>query len=360
MIPTDLNSLKKVESIHLLRGLTILIIVICHCYGKFHITDIPSRMTSAAPYFFFFSELTFNWTVSFVLIAGFLFQHLSHKYNVKKYYISKIKNVIIPYTIVTLVLFLISYENYIYQNTLKNSLYQFCYIWLTGSISWPLWFIPMISIIYILSPLFKILSSKNLLIISLFCMLWLMMYPRPGNNLETIVMFFYFLPVYIIGMAIRQYYSQLMLIIKSNILVVSLFIFIILFFTLVMYQIHPNFHASGTILVTPTRIFLFIFILYALDFTNQFGKTNRFFLFLSKMAGLSFPIFFVHDSIAHHLFLKYLVTNGLFLKIVYNRSGYTELLIGLIFSIVVLLLSVMIIIIIKKITGNKSRYFIGG
>lgn len=207
---SNIDSLKRVNSIHILRGITIIIIVMCHCYGKFHITDIPNKMTSGSSYYFFFSELTFSWTVSFVLIAGFLFQHLSPKFSIKKYYYSKVKNVIIPYIVVTLFLFLILYKNYINENDIINIFYQFSYLLLKGNISWPLWFIPMIIIIYILSPVFKMLSDKNLLILSLFCFLWLLMYPRPANNLKVFVMFFYFLPVYIIGMSIRQNYNLLM------------------------------------------------------------------------------------------------------------------------------------------------------
>lgn len=34
---SNIDSLKRVNSIHILRGITIIIIVMCHCYGKFHI-----------------------------------------------------------------------------------------------------------------------------------------------------------------------------------------------------------------------------------------------------------------------------------------------------------------------------------
>lgn len=76
-----LDSLKRVNSIDISCCLTIT--VMCHCNGKFHIMDILNKIMTGDSYFFFFSKLTFDCIVSFVLIACFSFQHFSHKLLIK-------------------------------------------------------------------------------------------------------------------------------------------------------------------------------------------------------------------------------------------------------------------------------------
>ena len=357
---SDLDHLKKVNSVHLLRGITIFIIVTCHCYGKFHITDIPNTINIGKSYFFFFSELTFNWTVAFVLISGFLFQHLSDRYQMKKYFLSKFKNVILPYTFVTLILFLIIYRNNLSLSNLGIETEHFLDVWFKGSISWPLWYIPMITVIFIFSPLFFYLSKRNLLVLCILSFILITMSPRPANNLDLIATFCYFAPVYIIGMAIRQYYVKLMTLVNKNVFSILIFTFFILIFTLAIYQIKNGFHASSTIIVTPTRILFFILILYFLDFVNRKDIRGKVYSFFSYLANISFPIFFIHDFIAHHLFFNVIYPNNIFKELVYNQSGYFLLFIGLIYTLIVLFLSIITVELVKRIAGNKSRYFIGG
>lgn len=101
-------------------------------------------------------------------------------------------------------------------------------------------------------------------------------------------------------------------------------------------------------------------ILYFLDFVNQKDIKNKLYSFFSYLAGISFPIFFVHDFIAHYLFLDFLYVNTFFRNLIYNQSGYFVLFIGLIFTLIVLFLSIITVELVKRIAGSKSRYFIGG
>ena len=95
--------------------------------------------------------------VLFVFIAGYLFQHLSNRFDIKKYYLSKLQNVVIPYLIISIpaILFYITVEQ---KNTVWPSFYaepawlQMIYFYITGLHLSPMWFIPMIIMFYLLAP----------------------------------------------------------------------------------------------------------------------------------------------------------------------------------------------------------------
>lgn len=354
-----LDNLKKVNSIHLLRGIAIIFIVLSHCYSILWSSGMTENMGSEQSYFYFFSSLTVNWTVAFVLIAGFLFQHLSYKFNLKKYYLSKIKNVIVPYTIISLVFFSVLHWDSFNNYSIYELLCKFLYQWKKGGLSVPFWFIPMMTIIYVLSPLFKFLSDKKLIVLSLISFLWVTLYPRPLDCLKTISVFFHFFPIYIIGMAIRKNYNSLITFIHKNVFVIVLVFCCTLFFIATLYETVPNFTYRG-VLYTPLKIIIFILFLYFLDFTNTIVIKNKINVFLSYIADISFPIFFIHYVIIECFFGLILKNNYYFQLLISNCSGYLELFIGIVIAIIVIFISAILVEIVRIIAKGKSRYFIGG
>ena len=149
-----------------------------------------------------------NGTVYFVFIAGFLFQHLSGKFRFPDYLKRKALNVGLPYLLISIPKItydalgnrgLFSPDHPAHWPTLWQNV---SWAYLTGNhIMGPLWFIPMISIFYLLAPLFLWLDRREipyrllplLLVGSVFI-------HRPdylGSTLQSAV---HFLPVYLFGM----------------------------------------------------------------------------------------------------------------------------------------------------------------
>src|SRR5690606_5585731 len=81
--------------IHYLRGLAILLIVGIHCRISFPWEHkIEARI---------FESLLDNSTIIFIFISGFLFQHLFvNNFNFRKYLVKKLKFVILPYLLVSI------------------------------------------------------------------------------------------------------------------------------------------------------------------------------------------------------------------------------------------------------------------
>ena len=59
------------------RGLAILFVVVGHCVALIYNGDVLSRTLAV---------IWTEGTTMFLLISGFLFQHLKHKYETKKFY----------------------------------------------------------------------------------------------------------------------------------------------------------------------------------------------------------------------------------------------------------------------------------
>jgi surface polysaccharide O-acyltransferase-like enzyme len=118
--------------------------------------------------FVIFKALFKDGTAYFIFIAGFLFQYLSKKYAYGDYLKKKFNNVILPYLIISIpaIFYCIS------QGKVSNDVwfkdffpswplpYQVVALYSTGGHLYTLWFIPMIAIFYVISPLL-IFVDKN-------------------------------------------------------------------------------------------------------------------------------------------------------------------------------------------------------
>src|ERR1035438_6859478 len=81
--------------IHSFRALAIVLVVATHCITlfKWDYTGWPYQLLMC---------LAPNCTLFFVFISGFLFQHLSHKFQYRRYLKSRWDNVLLPYVMVSL------------------------------------------------------------------------------------------------------------------------------------------------------------------------------------------------------------------------------------------------------------------
>ncbi|MDR6349072.1 acyltransferase family protein [Pantoea sp. SORGH_AS_0659] len=171
---------KKFSYIHYIRGIAIFFIVTTHCNLFTTDDSVLARL---------WSEVLREWTAIFLLISGFLFQYLVPRYEVKKFYASKFKNVILPYLIISIpaisiyVLGLKKEHNWVDINELmKHSiLYILIFFYATGANLGPLWFIPMLSLIFLSSIPLKMLGEnrKNILYAAVFSIVVILFTSRP-------------------------------------------------------------------------------------------------------------------------------------------------------------------------------------
>ena len=345
---------ERIEHVHLLRGITIAVIVFRHSLAYFDSQSLEISFFAKVV-----DELSFNWTVFFVLISGYLFQHLAYKYEMCKYWFSKVKNVIIPYLVVSFVCFFLLYYPLIQSMPLysadgDNLLFWSFRMLISGSHSAALWYIPMITVVFFLGPLLYLLSKRDLTLVAIVCLLLsvLTFKPEPHETLKNVL---HYLPVYIIGMMLQQKREILGYHVKNYLLLITVF-----FIAILGMSFHKKFdltllNISEDYLMTLEKIVLFVLLFYILERINLPVWFNKLF---SYLADISFPIYFIHMIIIH--FLRVELTSLSWWPIVTNfESGLLSTFMNGLFTILVLLLCMGVIEIIKLLTGNKSRFLIG-
>jgi peptidoglycan/LPS O-acetylase OafA/YrhL len=188
-----------------LRGFAILMVVLQHS-----IYSISDEAREEFPMVFLLSNSTFL----FVVIAGYFFSLLSHKYTYSGYIKSKFKNVIVPYLVVSvpaILIYILGFKTnhswmHIDEMLSGSYLKAVLVFYLTGGHLGPLWFVPMISLFYIAYPVFIwILKSRCFLfsfILISFCSGFY--FGRPALNDNTFLSFNYFLFAYLLGFVLER------------------------------------------------------------------------------------------------------------------------------------------------------------
>lgn len=323
---------KNLDYIDYFRAIAIIFIVAEHtlCWGHSTMYEFNRLLFVGGTYFF-------------VFIAGFLFQYLSDNFNVKTYFKKKFLNVICPWMITLLpVAFLYSYKNidawYLQFVSFK---FRFVTTMMNGYIvNGPLWFMGMISIIFLVSPLLLYVRRKNLTVwvgllgASLICSITI---PRfvshytflpfdphamsfwkifVANIVFYFKSFYHFLFFYLMGMEmciLIQKYGDWINIHLKQIFKVSLFLYLF-HFILQLFIVKSNVNIC---LISKT-IELFV-ILSGLMIIEDKIRSNVFMnKFLKIFAQYSFGIFFIHNW-----FLNYVYTHQIFA----TRGPVTPLLI---------------------------------
>lgn len=340
--------------IHNFRGLAILIIVMSHVYVYLDWQD--SQLAKAIGL-----VLLKDGTVYFVFIAGLLFQYLSYKYTFKKYIEKKLKYVILPYLVVSLPAVAYSiYSQKIYSDVWFYNAFpdwsivkQFVVLYLTGAHLYPLWFVPMIAIFYLCSPLLILIdkNSKCYWVI-LFALPFLFAFPRPQIQ-QIFQSFIYFFPVYLLGMFCSHYIKRVLFVTQKFLPILTIISVILSFlygYQVLFADLFISKHLYVNTFNREIQCFLLVYLLYKLD-DKLSSRTHEALCFI---ANISFGIYFFHGYILSIYFkiIERLPASGLELD---NGNFITFV----ITSLVVTLASMALVILCQKYLGKNSRYLIG-
>ncbi|EQA0963048.1 acyltransferase [Escherichia coli] len=334
--------MNKISYIHDIRGLAALFIVMIHC-NIFHVGNNGFN--------FIWGHFLNEWTAVFVLISGFLFQLLIDRYRFNKFIYSKFKNVIVPYLIISIPAIAI----YIFEIKKDhvwldlNSLMSHSYIYIisffyaTGSHLGPLWFIPVICLIFLTSkPLVALQKNKKLfLITSLISLVLILATKRPVHSSNPLISYIHFLPVYIIGMLICQY-KDLLIMQKHKIKYLSVFLF--LFSLEIIFNLNPSFSILS-------KIVLFLFLC---SFFSHMEERGYKFKILSFLADISFALYFLHGYFVGGLRIVLSRHNNMIIE----DNSLLSISMSIASTVVIITLISIIYLIIKKTTPN-SRLIIG-
>ena len=363
----EVKKSKILNYINVFRGLAILLIVAGHTMQFGEIGSLTQKISV---------EVFAGGTALFIFISGFLFQHLSGKYEFKNYMSKKWTNVILPYLwtaipgIILCFLYPVKYGNALEG---LNPILQIPMMLSVGRIhNTPAWFIPMIILFFLTSKfLLKMEQRGSLYRILPFMFLITIFFPRQDVDYNSVLNLSY----------TAKYFAYLKYVFMGYIHFFSMYIFgmycsahkdIIDKFWNLRWIFIPLMIATSALNVysclnygwsngTVSKIFLTIIALAYLKHYDEWlishTKLNN---VLDIIAKYSFGIFFIH----WYVFFLYNLTFGL-----NNVMPITEnilITLGLVFIrfVAVSAVSIFILWAIKQILlkinpENNTRSFIG-
>ena len=160
-----------------------------------------------------------NSTVFFVFIAGFLFQHLSGKFEYRDYIKKKSLNVLLPYLVLSLLVIMV--RSLLTHDGIFDPVHLSHWSTFARTLSWALltgghtmlqlWFIPMIALFYLLAPalLWADRDGRFYRLLPVLLAVTILVH-RPANTDHILQSCAYFLPVYIYGMWFSRHHQLAM------------------------------------------------------------------------------------------------------------------------------------------------------
>jgi PAS domain S-box-containing protein len=270
--------------VHNFRGIAIMFILAGHCLAGLNWEDNSFIGTLLSLFFV-------NGTVLFVFVAGFLFQHLSSRFSYIIYLKKKLKNVILPYLIYSAPIILVYIskikttgpwvidEAFYDQSTLT----QILIFYGTGAHLLAYWFIPMITLYYLIAPVLIRLDKDARIysILPLFILISVLVERSPN----ILVVFLHFFSVYLFGMCFSHYRDKFL---STTAKYWYLFLLSAIILTLVDLHYFP---ARRYFNVIQKLLFscLFMYLFFRYDHVIK----KRF----SLLADLSFALYFLHPYV---------------------------------------------------------------
>jgi probable poly-beta-1,6-N-acetyl-D-glucosamine export protein len=335
---------KKKFSIemHYFRAFAIITVVLTHTFltpGQLENPQGAGKVMDIIRQAFFL-----NATIYFVFISGFLFHYLSYKFEVKKYFKSKLTNVIIPYLIWTT---LATVSN-TFVSGVPFSVSDLPEIIFLGKAQVQYWYIPFITIVFLISPFLLKFSPTRFTQICIPVAFLPLLGTRTGTEI-TFYQYVYFLPVYMVGMLcslhfefmmekIVQYWGILLAVAAASTVGI---VYIVA--NDIKYSVGPmDLLWSVTYITRISSTFLVILL---------FSKMKRKSAFLDNVATLSFALYFMH-----WLFYKEAIRDFA-IRLVDGFIPYWIVCIA--YTIFNLLLTIGIAYVAKKVFGKYSRMLTG-
>jgi hypothetical protein len=351
-------------SLNYFRAVAILIIVAGHCYG---LVGIPNDTLTQKIIF----NLVIGGTSLFVFISGFLFHHIFlPRYHYKTFIKGKIKNVLIPYLLLSIpIIYWITLKGEgwaPYYNSENNGvIVQYLvptiqYLW-SGNAMIAYWYIPFIMITFLMAPIHRWFAQQSTLTqftIILFFLAISVFLHRPIDKLYVFQSVLYFFPIYLIGIFCSIHKAKIYAFMKGRelyLLFIAIYLAAYETFTGGLGNYHKMpFIYQGIDIMLFQKIALSLFFMVWLHRFEETAVKS-----LDAIAATSFGIFFLHGYL---IYITDNIINNIGVNTLAELSYIEQLPLWFILSLVTatfMLISVFIVTSLKKAIPKHSRYLTG-
>lgn len=338
--------------VHYLRGIAIILIVTGHVGG---LGNWPKDTVTCQTLI----NLITGGTSLYVFISGFLFERIyAEKFSWPKFMYKKLLYVGLPYLICSMVMTaatLLIHPEELYRNWPTQNIFGiFSLNLLIGKASGPYWYIPFAFLLFALSPLFlKYLTwSKRTQIITLILTLLISsVMQRSGHNINIFQALIYFLPLYLLGMSYSQNETLLTPLLEKK---WAYFLVSTVALAWIAAKFQGEFgvpwkeHFFDWNGVTIKLLEKSALIIGLLNLLQRYR--NKELPVLDMLARCSFGIYFLH------MLVKLVICHVFGWQGFGRHGGYFQAIFtGIAFTAITLLL----VLLLKKLMGRYSRYVIG-
>ncbi len=288
-------------------------------------------------------------TIYFLFISGFLFHYLSHRFEIRNYYLSKFKNVVLPYIFISV--FLIFAEDFtgVRANiNLKDYLHIIPGKLIRGTASFQFWYIPFIIIVFLLSPLFLKIRKENF--IKYVPLLFVL--PILGTRTQVYITFWqfvYFLPVYLFGMYTSIHFDVVMD--RARKWFWPLVSIAAVTSVILLFVDHEKTYLS---LFNPRESLVYIqkmSLTFIILHLMREVKSDRWPV-IGIIADCSFALYFTHAIFDRHLKRLYYAVDDFV-------PGFLQIPASVLYVFLLIAVNVLFCLAVKKVFGRRSRYLIG-
>lgn len=204
-----------------MRGIAIVLVVVVHCFTMF---EWPAASIGTG-----LSLLLVDTNILFIFISGYLFEHVFAEYAYRSFLANRLRNVILPYAICSIPAILIYVLHGKAHPFLPDSFfhehgpaYLVGFFLLTGVHLGPLWFIPMIGLFYLATPVFEwLLDSGRAPVLLVPGLLLSETLGRAEHNLGPLQQAAHFAPVYLLGMLFCRHAQAIDPLLRRNLATIA-------------------------------------------------------------------------------------------------------------------------------------------
>lgn len=350
------NSKVFFTHLHAFRGFAILNIVAAHCWVLLIMIGTQGQVPSLLKPLMAVSETLFhNSTIYFAIISGLLFSLILKEYPWKKFYIGKVKHVFVPYVVFSIILAFLSGMVLIPPDVepmpVKAVLSAIPMHIITGSSFSHMWYIPILLVLFALTPVFNfILSNKKLLPVLILIILIPIVISRSWPDFTWKNFVFFFAP-YIFGMLIGNNYQKTLQLVDRFRYV--LWLILLLTTTILAYLYLNEFEPVYGIKLQESFGYINKVSICLIVLTFMHSIENKLPKLLNTLGDYSFSIYFVHMIFVIILGVI-MVSTGIVIM-----TPLSIVLMGILLFISTLMASIGFAWLVKKGTGKYSRLFIG-
>lgn len=347
--------------LHSFRGFAIINIVFIHAFGYALFLSSNNSFDTKDPISIANGLLFHNSTIYFAVISGILFSAVLKSKGYKRFYSSKLKNVLLPYLFLTLLFsfeppilkpFALQQDFISYLNVALNN-------FIFGSAQFTFWYIPVLIFLYLATPLLDYLININkwgtllmLFIIAIPIVISRVQVTDMEENHLYFTTMIYFAGAYAAGIYFGTNPEKWFSWVKKNML---LFILIALLSSIaIVYFIFEEVDKFGGWSLMSSLYYIqkmCLSLIIIVLFKNLGDRQPR---WLNPVANYAFVIYFLHV-----LFINLLIEPLLHLLNMHDIAPFNLFLPGLIFLTSSIALSMLIGWIFKKLFGKYSKMLVG-